>query len=79
MIVEIEGYQIKAFVSGKKCTIGKLQWQMKKVMERIVENQHFVSLFCLLFDYEEIAYSDETEADYVIDTDILKVYKPVYR
>ena len=79
MIIEIEGYQIKAFVSGKKCTEGKLQWQMKKVMERIGDNQHFVSLFCHLFDYEEIAYSDETEADYVIDTDILRVYKPVYR
>ncbi len=79
MIIEIEGYQIKAFVSGKKCTAGKLQWQMKKVMERIGDNQHFVSLFCHLFDYEEIAYSDETEADYVIDTDILRVYKPVYR
>ena len=78
MIIEIEGYQIKAFVSGKKCTAGKLQWQMKKVMERIGDNQHFVSLFCHLFDYEEIAYSDETEADYVIDTDILRVYKPVY-
>lgn len=78
MIIEIEGYQIKAFVSGKKCTAGKLQWQMKKVMERIVDDQHFVSLFCHLFDYEEIVYSDETEADYVIDTDILRVYKPVY-
>ena len=79
MIIEIEGYQIKAFVSGKKCTAGKLQWQMKKVMERIGDNQHCVSLFCLLFDYEKIAYFDETEAGYVIDIDILKVYKPVYR
>ena len=78
MIVEIEGYQIKAFVSGKKCTAGKLQWQIKKVMEHIGDDQDFVSLFCHLFDYEEIAYSDETEADYVIDTDILRVYKPVY-
>ena len=78
MIVEIEGYQIKAFVSGKKCRAGKLQWQMKKVVERIGDDQDFVSLFCHLFDYEEIAYSDETEADYVIDTDILRVYKPVY-
>ena len=26
-----------------------------------------------------IAYFDETEAGYVIDIDILKVYKPVYR
>ena len=78
MIIEIEGYHIKAFVSGKKCTAGKLQWQMKKVMEHIGDDQDFVSLFCHLFDYEEIAYSDETEADYVIDTDILRVYKPVY-
>ena len=78
MIIEIEGYQIKAFVSGKKCTAGKLQWQMKKVMEHIADNQHFISLFCRLFDYEEIVYSDETEADYVIDTDIHRVYKPVY-
>ena len=78
MIIEIEGYQIKAFVSGKKCTAGKLQWQMKKVVERIGDDQDFVSLFCHLFDYEEIAYSDETEADYVIDTDILRLYKPVY-
>ena len=78
MIIEIEGYQIKAFVSGKKCTEGKLQWQMKKVMEHIGDDQHFVSLFCHLLDYEEIVYSDETEADYVIDTDILRVYKPVY-
>ena len=50
---------------------------MKKVREHTGDNQHFVLLFCLLFDYEKIAYFDETEADYVID--ILKEYKPVYR
>ena len=78
MIVEIEGYQIKALVSGKKCTGGKLQWQMKKVSGYIEDNRHFVPLLCHLFDYEEIEYSDEIKPDYVIDTDIYKVYKPVY-
>ncbi len=78
MIVEIEGYEIEALVSGKKCTGGRLQWQMKKVIGRIEDNRYFVSLFCLLFGYEEIEYSDEIKADYVIDIDIYRVYKPVY-
>ena len=56
MIVEIEGYETEALVSGKKCTGGRLQWQMKKVIGRIEDNRYFVSLFCLLFDYEEKVY-----------------------
>ena len=69
MIIEIEGYQIKAFVSGKKCTAGKLQWQMKKVMEHIGDDQHFVSLFCHLFDYEEIVCEifSQLKTIYIID------------
>ena len=80
MIIEIEGYHIKnrILVTGKKCTGGKLRWQMKKVIKHTEDDRHFLSLFCLLYGYEQIVYSDEIMADFVIDIDIYRVYKPVY-
>ena len=78
MIVEIEGYETEAFVSGKKCSAGKLLWQMKKVIEHTEDHRYFTSLFCLMFGYDRIIYSDEISADFVIDIDTYRVYKPMY-
>lgn len=78
MIVEIEGCQIKMLVSGKKCSISKLCWQMKKATSHMENHQAFISVFCRLFNYEEVSYTDEIQTDFVIDIDTYKVFKGSY-
>ena len=75
MIVEIEGYQIKTFVTGKKCTESKLHWQMKKTIKYIENGQSFISVFCQLFGYDVIENSDDLLPDYLIDIDTYKIFK----
>jgi hypothetical protein len=75
MIIEIEGYQIEAFVYGKKCSGGKLYRQMKKTIKYMENSECFVSMFCRLFGYEKLEDSDNLLSDYIIDVDIEKVLK----
>ena len=67
MIIEIEGYQIEAFVYGKKCSGGKLYRQMKKAIKYMENSECFVSMFCRLFGYEKLEDSDNLLSDYIID------------
>ena len=75
MILEIEGYQIKKNLSGKKCTKSRLHWQMKKTIKLIEGGQSFVSMFCQLFGYDIVEDFTDLTPDYLIDIDTYKIFE----
>ena len=38
--------------------------------------KYFVDLFCRMWGFEEVLYTEDIQADFVIDTDTHIVYKP---
>ena len=52
-----------------------MYFQAKKLT---YETRDFPDVFCRLFNFERIVYSDDIIVDYVLDTDIDVIYSPLY-
>ena len=75
MVVEIEGYETEAIIWGKKCGLEELRMKMLETLNKAPE-KYFVALFCRMWDFAEILYTENMQVDFVIDTDTHIVYKP---
>jgi hypothetical protein len=68
MIIEIAGYKTKALLTGKKCSVGKLKWMLYQTMSKC-DADNFVALFCRMYHFDELVFSEDIVADYVLDID----------
>lgn len=63
---------------GKKYSKYQLKQMYLQAKKLTYEAGDFSDVFCRLYNFEQIAYSDEIVVDYVIDTDIDRIYSPSY-
>ena len=63
---------------GKKCSKYQLKQMYLHAKKLTYEARDFSNVFCRLYNFEQIVYSDEIAVDYVIDTDIDRIYSPSY-
>jgi hypothetical protein len=78
MIVRIESYFIHdVILSGKKCSKEELKRKLISTISK-TDTIDFVPFFCRMFQFEEMPFTDDIEADFVIDLDTYLVYKPRY-
>lgn len=80
VIIEMNGFFAKAILIGKRCTQKELKQKFFQALDMMIdENQiEIIQVFCRLHHFEPIAYSKDTEADFVIDLDTDRIYKPWY-
>lgn len=73
MLVGIESHFGDGVISGKECTKKELKKRMKKVLELIEKTEDFTLLFCRMYNFEQLPYSEDmirqTEVKFTIDLD----------
>jgi hypothetical protein len=78
MMIEIDGFYVKALLIGKKYTKRKLKEVFRQAKKHSIYDRDFPSLFCRLNNFDVIPYSKEIEGDFVLDIDTERVYIPSY-
>lgn len=78
LIVKIDGYYHQVLIKGKSCS-------KKELMKRYINAKALISnildlpaIFCRINCFDQLAYNEDIEIDYVIDTDTDRIYKPSY-
>jgi hypothetical protein len=76
MLVEIDGYFHRIHITGAKCTKQELKqkYLQAKMLNSDIRDLPFV--FCRLHSFDQIPLDNDVEVDFVIDTDIDRIYKP---
>ena len=77
MLIRIDSYLGDKLIFGKRCTKKELRKKFDKVIEA-VETEEFTTLFCSMFQFEELSIDEDIRVDYVIDLDTHLVYAPHY-
>jgi len=70
LIIEIDGYFHQVLLTGKKL-VGK-NWR------KSIYRQKNCLVILRISNYEEIPYDSGMHVDFVIDTDIDRIYTPTY-
>lgn len=79
LIIEIEGFlNHKILLTGKKCSKHQLKQMYFQAKKLTYETRDFPDVLCTLYNFERIVYSDDIIVDYVLDTDIDRIYSPLY-
>ncbi|RFB12172.1 hypothetical protein DZB84_19215 [Bacillus sp. HNG] len=78
MIIEIDGYFQQVLLTGKKCSKQQLEQMYLKAKELNFEQRDFSDVFCKIYNFEQIPYSEAIKVDFVIDTDTDRIYSPTY-
>lgn len=78
MLIEIEGYNIHELLSGPKMKEKDLRQKFLRAV-KMIDMCDFTDLFCRLYKFDRIPYSDNIDVDYVMDLDTWLVYKPKMR
>ncbi|MCA0980878.1 MULTISPECIES: hypothetical protein [Exiguobacterium] len=76
MIIEIDGYWGSVCLSGKKCSKQRISEMYRQTKEMVTYIQDFPDMFCRLYGFDRIPYSDEVSIDLVLDTDTDHIYTP---
>ena len=76
MIIEIDGYYGRAFLSGKKCSRKQLIRMYRETARLSFDPRDFADVFCRLHRFEHIPPSKFPEIDFVLDTDTGRIYTP---
>ena len=77
MIVEIESIYGDSLITGKKCTAGKLREMFSEALN-LTDGTNFKAQFCLMYQFDELPFSEDVKSDFVIDLDTHTVYEPQY-
>ena len=77
MLIRIDSFFGDKLIFGKRCTEKDLREKFNKVIEA-VETEEFVTLFCRMFQFEELPVDEDIRVDYIIDLDTHLVYTPCY-
>ena len=80
MLIEIEGLETSALLSGKKHNSVAIKKMFYKALELSSEDHNFIPLFCRMYNYEvlETPFSDNTQIDFIFDLDTELVLTPSY-
>ncbi|AIQ19271.1 hypothetical protein H70357_23085 [Paenibacillus sp. FSL H7-0357] len=78
LLVQIDGYFHRSYISGSKCTEQELKQKYLKVKEQITDLRDLPEVFYKLYNFEQLPLKGEVEVDFVIDTDTDRIYKPSY-
>ncbi|MEK5027440.1 hypothetical protein [Paenibacillus sp. FSL M7-1046] len=78
LLVEIDGYFHRSYISGAKCTKQELKQKYLKVKEQVTDLSDLPEVFYKLYNFEQLPLKGEVEVDFVIDTDTDRIYKPSY-
>lgn len=78
LIIEIDGYFHQVLLTGKKISRQELKRIYIQVKELSCDIKDLPSVFCRISNYEEIPYDSDMHVDFVIDTDIDRIYTPTY-
>ncbi|MEG0774053.1 hypothetical protein [Clostridium sp.] len=79
MIIEIEGFlNSQILLTGKKCSKQQLKQMYFQAKKITFELKDFPNVFCRLYNFERLVYSDDIMVDYVLDTDTDRIYSPLY-
>lgn len=78
MIIEIDGFFTRAFLTGRNCSKQELKKMYLQTEKLIYEPSDFSHLFCILHNFEQISFSKDIEVDFVLDTDTGRIYTPRY-
>ncbi|MBE6789478.1 MAG: hypothetical protein E7539_07485 [Ruminococcaceae bacterium] len=77
MLIEIESVYGDKIVHGKHIKQDELKKIVKNLISTVGE-ENFTTAFCLRYDYQEVACSQDIIIDYVIDLDTHLILKPKY-
>ena len=77
MIIEIESYLGNRMLFGKSISEYELRKLINQILLQTDENQ-FLYWLCSRYNFEKIKFSNEIEADYVVDLDTHEIYKPKF-
>lgn len=75
MIVEIESYLGDYYLFGNTMTCSELGKEVAILLNEVPEKD-FTSVFCSRCNFEKLESNKKIIADYVIDLDTHKLYKP---
>lgn len=78
IIIEIDGYVNQVILRGRKCSKQQLKQMYFQVKELTRETSGLPNIFCRLYNFEQISYSEDIEVDFVIDLDTDRIYSPSY-
>jgi hypothetical protein len=79
LIIEIEGFlNNQILITSKKCSKQQLKQMYFQAKKITYESKDFPDVFCRLYNFERIVYSDDIRVDYVLDTDTDRIYSPSY-
>ncbi|SHF07550.1 hypothetical protein SAMN05444392_10768 [Seinonella peptonophila] len=75
LIIEIEGYGLQALLHGKCQDSHELRKKFFQTLRNLHGNEDFLHVFCRDHQFEEVPYSGLIEADFLLDVDVLRVFK----
>lgn len=78
VIIEIDGFYCHALLSGKKYSkkqLKQMYWQSKQLT---CDPKDFHYVFCRLYNFEKINFSEDIEVNFVLDIDTDRIYSPTY-
>lgn len=78
IIIEIDGFYHQVLLTGQKHSKKELKQMYIQAKELTFKTIDFPSVFCRLYNFQQIPYSKDIEADFVLDTDTDRVYSPSY-
>ncbi len=78
MLVIIDGYFHRVLLSGAKCNKKDLKQKYLQAKRLTTDIRDLPNVFRRLHCFEQIPLDNDVEADFVIDTDTDRIYKPIY-
>ncbi|WP_075980156.1 hypothetical protein [Bacillus massilinigeriensis] len=78
LIVKIDGYYHQVLIKGKKCSKQELMKRYINAQALTTDILELPAIFYRVNCFDQLAYNEDIEVDYVIDTDTDRIYKPSY-
>jgi len=78
MIVEIDGFFQRVFLSGRKCSKKELKQKYLQAKSMITDIRDLPDVFCRLHHFDKVTFEYD-EVDFVIDTDTDYIYSPKWQ
>ena len=78
MLIELESVYGDKIIHGKRLSKSKLQNALDEIL-KAVEEQDFLSAFCVRYGYEEVQCPNTIRVDFVIDLDTHQIIEPKYK
>ncbi len=66
----------QVMVWGRKCNQYELNTMYYHALTRVTHIEELAKVFCDLYHFEIVPYSADLRVDFVIDTDINRIYSP---